>query len=49
MLGIAAMLEAYFSPLPIAAGVKYIVGSGLWLLVILYLSFAGRKGSADES
>ena len=49
MLGIAAMLEAYFSPLPIAAGVKYLVGSGLWLLVILYLSLAGREGSADES
>ena len=49
MLVIAAMLEAYFSPLPIAASVKYIVGSCLWLLVILYLSFAGKGGSADES
>lgn len=48
MLAIAAMLEGYFSPLPIAAGIKYAVGSSLWLLVILYLSFAGQKGSANE-
>lgn len=48
MLAIAAMLEGYFSPLPISAGIKYLVGSCLWLLVISYLSFAGRGGTADE-
>jgi len=48
MLAIAAMLEGYFSPLPIAAGIKYAVGSCLWLLVIAYLSFAGQGGTADE-
>ena len=48
MLAIAAMLEGYFSPLPISAGIKYLVGSCLWLLVISYLSCAGRGGTADE-
>ncbi|MEI6540410.1 MAG: stage II sporulation protein M, partial [Planctomycetota bacterium] len=48
MLAIAAMLEGYFSPLPISAGIKYLVGSCLWLLVISYLSFAGRGGTASE-
>ena len=48
MLAIAALLEGYFSPLPIPASIKYVVGSCLWLLVISYLSFAGRGGSADE-
>ena len=49
MLAIAALLEGYFSPLPIPAVIKYIVGSCLWLLVISYLSFAGRGGTANES
>ena len=48
MLAIAAMLEGYFSPLPIPASIKYVVGSCLWLLVISYLSFAGRGGPANE-
>lgn len=48
MLAIAAMLEGYFSPLPIPAIIKYVVGSCLWLLVISYLSFAGRGGAASE-
>ncbi len=48
MLAIAALLEGYFSPLPIPAIIKYVVGSCLWLLVISYLSFAGRGGSANE-
>jgi uncharacterized membrane protein SpoIIM required for sporulation len=43
MLFIAALLEGYFSPLPIAATIKYTVGSGLWLLVASYLAFAGRE------
>ncbi len=49
MLAIAALLEGYFSPLPIPAVIKYIVGTCLWLLVISYLSFAGRGGTANES
>lgn len=48
MLAIAAMLEGYFSPLPVPASFKYVVGSCLWLLVISYLSFAGRGGTANE-
>ena len=48
MLAIAAMLEGYFSPLPIAPMIKYAVGTCLWLLVIAYLAFAGRGGPANE-
>ena len=43
MLFVAALLEGYFSPLPIAPMIKYIVGTGLWLLVAFYLAFAGRE------
>jgi hypothetical protein len=46
MLFIAALLEGYFSPLPVAATIKYTVGSGLWLLVASYLAFAGRERTA---
>lgn len=42
MLLIAALIEAFVSPLPISPGIKYVIGSCLWLLVVLYLSLAGR-------
>jgi uncharacterized membrane protein SpoIIM required for sporulation len=43
MLFVAALLEGYFSPLPIASAIKYAVGSTLWLLVVMYLTLAGRE------
>jgi uncharacterized membrane protein SpoIIM required for sporulation len=43
MLFVAALIEGYFSPLPILSGVKYITGAGLWFLVIAYLSLAGKE------
>jgi uncharacterized membrane protein SpoIIM required for sporulation len=43
MLGIAAVLEGYFSPLPIESWIKYTVGTIMWLLVISYIVFAGRE------
>jgi uncharacterized membrane protein SpoIIM required for sporulation len=42
MLGVAAIIEAFWSPSGAPTLAKYIVGSLLWVLVILYLSFAGR-------
>lgn len=42
MLGVAALIEAFWSPAPIPAAAKYSVGALLWLLVIVYLSTAGR-------
>lgn len=42
MLMIAAMIEGFWSPAPIAAEIKYAAGGLLWLLVILYLALAGR-------
>jgi uncharacterized membrane protein SpoIIM required for sporulation len=44
MLVLAAVIEGFWSPSPAPAGVKYLVGLGWWLLVILYLSLAGRGG-----
>jgi uncharacterized membrane protein SpoIIM required for sporulation len=44
MLLIAALLEAFWSPAGVPSTAKYVVGSGLWLLVILYLALAGRQG-----
>lgn len=44
MLMIAALLEAFWSPSGVPSLVKYIVGTGLWGLVCLYLAFAGRRG-----
>ena len=49
MLLIAALIEAFFSPLPIAHMVKYVVGTMMWVIVILYLSLAGRKSDRRAS
>lgn len=46
MLFVAAMLEGYFSPLPIASPIKYTVGTCLWLLVVVYLTMSGRERRA---
>ncbi|WP_417391140.1 stage II sporulation protein M [Gimesia sp.] len=43
MLVIAAMIEAFWSPADFPNEVKYIVGSGLWLIVFCYLAFAGLQ------
>jgi uncharacterized membrane protein SpoIIM required for sporulation len=43
MLFIAAFIEAFWSSNgAVASGVKYGVGIGFWLLLALYLTFAGR-------
>ena len=42
MLIIAAVIEAFWSPASIHSMFKYVVGSMLWVCVILYLSIAGR-------
>lgn len=47
MLMIAALLEAFWSPSGIPSLVKYAVGAGLWVLVILYLCLAGRETNED--
>lgn len=43
MLVVAAIIEAFWSPAPLPATLKYVVGAGLWLLVFLYLALAGRE------
>ena len=42
MLLVAALIEGFWSPSGIPNEVKYAVGALLWVLVIIYLSFAGR-------
>ena len=49
MLTVAAVLEAYWSPAPIPAAIKYAVGGMLWLLVFAYIAFAGRGGEWEAS
>lgn len=45
----AAFIEAYWSSMTLAtAGVKYTVGAGLWLLVLAYLTLAGRQPHAPD-
>ena len=48
MLFVAALIEAYCSPLPIAPEAKYAVGGLMWILVILYLSMGGRESAAAD-
>ena len=46
---IAAFIEAYWSSkTSVAPLTKYLVGAALWLLVIAYLTFAGRARHAPE-
>jgi len=48
MLFIAALIEAFWSPADISPTIKYIVGSGLWLIVFLYLGFAGLQAETPQ-
>ncbi len=41
MLFIAAFIEAFWSPAPLPANVKYAAGATMWLTVFAYLGFAG--------
>jgi len=43
MLVVAALIEAFWSPTPIPASVKYTVGGLLWCLVALYLLLSGGR------
>ncbi|MCA9651232.1 MAG: stage II sporulation protein M [Myxococcales bacterium] len=42
MLGIAALVEGFWSPSGVPNPVKWGVAAGLWLLVLVYLARAGR-------
>lgn len=42
----AAFVEAFWSPLSsVPAAIKYAVGGGLWLLLLAYFLFAGRRSA----
>ncbi|MNC81121.1 hypothetical protein D3C75_1341510 [compost metagenome] len=46
---IAAFIEAYWSSMTTPAPLtKYLVGAALWVLVVVYLLFAGRTRHAPE-
>jgi hypothetical protein len=50
MLVIAAIIEAFWSSkhhLPFA--LRIAVGSGLWVILLLYFLFAGRKPAAEKN
>ncbi len=42
MLAIAALIEAYFSPMAIPRWFKYIAGTGAWVVVYIYLAYGGK-------
>lgn len=42
MLVVAALIEAYFSPMAIPHSIKYVVGTFLWITVYIYLVHGGR-------
>jgi uncharacterized membrane protein SpoIIM required for sporulation len=46
MLVVAAGVEAFWSPLPLPAALKYAAGAVCWLAVVAYLGFAGRTPPA---
>jgi uncharacterized membrane protein SpoIIM required for sporulation len=48
MLVLAAVIEGFWSASPAPAAIKYWVGLAWWLLVILYLSLAGRGGTRGD-
>ncbi len=43
MLGVAALIEAFFSPMAIPDTIKFTVGTLLWLVVAFYLVCGGRQ------
>lgn len=49
MLAVAALLEGFWSPSGVPSSVKFAVGGLLWLVVILYLGFAGRSAERDDA
>lgn len=46
MLFIAAIIEGFFSPLPIHPGFKYLAGTITWISIALWLGRAGRRRPA---
>ncbi len=47
MLGLAAIIEAFWSPSGASFSVKMVVGAALLIIVVLYLSLAGRVRTSD--
>ena len=47
MLGLAAIIEAFWSPSGASFSIKMVVGAALWIIVVLYLSRAGLVREAD--
>jgi uncharacterized membrane protein SpoIIM required for sporulation len=48
MLLAAALVEGFWSPSGAPAPVKFVVGGGLWTLVLAYLALAGRGPAGDD-
>lgn len=45
MLAIAALIEAFWSPLNMSPVLKFVAGAMFWVVVVGYLGFAGRRRS----
>jgi uncharacterized membrane protein SpoIIM required for sporulation len=46
MTTLAAFIEGFWSAQPLPVSVKYAFGAAMWLLVIVYLAFGGRRRAA---
>lgn len=49
MLVVAAVIEGFWSPSGAPPILKYIVGTGFWILVIVWLSMSGRGRTSDAA
>ena len=49
MLLVAAVIEGFWSPSGAPAILKFIVGTGFWMLVIVWLSMSGRGRTSDAA
>ena len=47
MLVVAAMIEAFWSSNGFAKEIKYGIGAVLWLIVLSYLTLAGRRFGSE--
>lgn len=46
MTALAAFIEGFWSAQPLPVSVKYAFGAAMWLLVVIYLVFGGRRRAA---
>lgn len=49
LLVVAGLIEGFVSPTPVSAGLKFIIGAALFVLLVVYLGLAGSERAPDEA